>query len=269
MRSLRIFRLGLSLILGSGAAHAANLTSPWTEVSQFDFEHPHRVFAQTDGREARLGEAVTLLNRQPRTEGNTNRAAALLDEVAAAAPDDDLGICAGYLRARVEEIYRTPPQLERAAQLYANLIRLGGAHLFAQQAAVRLTLLKLYPADDARPPAECVAEADALGAGLTHPAAVRDHALLVGRACLYYALPLARAQSHFERALAAGMLNPSNRADVLVTLGEIARELGDRDRAELAYRRYLDENPRADRSGAVRLRLNEMAVPAIPNNQPP
>jgi len=269
LRLSRSWRALVILALGFVRAPAANLTAQWEKVGAYDYAGPNRVFAHTEGREARLGEAVTLLNLQPRTARNVDRAALLLDEVAGVDPVDDLGISARYLRARIEEVYRAEAQPAKAARRYLELIRTGGVHLLAQQAAVRLSLLKLYPVAEAATPSERVAAAEALGPGLTDPAAIRDHALLVGQACLYYQLPLGQAQRHLERALAAGVLNPSIRADLLVTLGEVARELGDVPRAERAYRAYLQENPRGDRNSAVKRRLTELpASPAAPQSRP-
>ena len=265
-RSWRVLAL---LALGCHHAPAAELAAQWQKVGAYDSDGPHRVFVRTEGREARLGEAVTLLNLQPKTARNIDRAALLLDDVADADPGDELGISARYLRARIEEVHRPEAQPAEAARRYLELIRTGGTHPLAQQAAVRLSLLKLYPLAEAATPSERVAAAEALGVGLTDPTAIRDHALLVGQACLYYQRPLGQAQRHLERALAAGVLNPSIRADLLVTLGEVARELGDASRAERAYRAYLKENPRGDRTSAVKRRLAELpASPAAPPSLP-
>lgn len=257
------------LALGFNRALATDLAGQWQKVAAYDCDGPNQVFARTEGREAWLGEAVTLLNLQPRTARNIDRAALLLDEVASTVPGDELGISARYLRARIEEVHRPEAQPAEAARRYLELIRTGGAHPLAQQAAVRLSLLKLYPLAETTAPPDRVAAAEALGVGLTDPAAIRDHALLVGQACLYYQLPLGQAQRHLERALAAGILNPSNRADLLVTLGEIARELGDSHRAERAYRAYLQENPQGDRTSAVKRRLTELPVSPVASPSPP
>lgn len=257
------------LTLGCHRAAATDLSTQWQKVGAYDYTGPNQVFASTEGREARLGEAVTLLNLQPRVARNIERASLLLDELAGADPVDELGISARYLRARLEEVHRPKAELAEAGRRYLQIIRTGGTHALAQQAAVRLTLLKLYPLDEPTTPADRVAAAEALGVGLIDPAAKRDHAMLVGQACLYYQLPLSQAQRHLERALAAGVLNPSIRADLLVTLGEIARELGDALRAGHAYRAYLRENPQGDRASAVKRRLLELpATPSAPPSPP-
>jgi len=260
-RSWRVLAL---LALGCHHAPAEDLAAQWRKVGAYDSDGPHAVFARAQGREARLGEAVTLLNLQPKTARNIERAALLLDEVAAADPGDELGISARYLRARLEEVHRSEPQPAEAARRYLELTRTGGAHPLAQQAVVRLTLLRLYPFDETGTPSERLAAAEALGAGLSDPAAIRDHAMLVGQACLYYQLPLTQARRHLERALAAGVLGSAIRADLLVTLGEISRELGDAPRAEQAYRAYLRENPQGDRTSAVKRRLAELPAPPSP-----
>ena len=269
LRLPRSWRALALLALGFNRAPAADLAAQWQKVGAYDYAGPNQVFARTEGREARLGEAVSLLNLQPRTARNIDRAAVLLDEVAGVDPGDELGISARYLRARIEEVHRPEAQPAEAARRYLELIRTGGAHPFAQQATVRLSLLKLYPLAEAATPSERVAAAEALGIGLTDPAAIRDHALLVGQACLYYQRPLGQAQRHLERALAAGVLNPSIRADLLVTLGEVARELGDAPRSARAYRAYLRENPQGDRTSAVKRRLTELpASPVAPQSRP-
>lgn len=257
------------LALGCAHATATDLAAQWQQVVGYDCDGPHRVFARTEGREARLGEAVTLLNLQPRTARNIERAALLLDEIIGADAGDELGISSRYLRARLEEVHRSEVRPGEAARHYLELTQTGGSHPLAQQAAVRLSLLQLYPLDETDTPPERVAAAEALGAGLTDLAAIRDHALLVGQACLYYQLPLGQARRHLERALAAGILNPSIRADLLVTLGEIGRELGDTPSAERAYRAYLRENPQGDRTSAVKRRLAELSAASVtPHSRP-
>ncbi len=263
-------RVGALLtLLPLNQTFAAEGTPPWHEVSQYDFGAAHGAFSRASGRDARLGEAVTLLNLQPHTAANVDQAAVLLDQIAAAKPDDELGFCARYLRARLEEIYRPEPRPAEAARRYAELIATGGKTSPRPAGGRAFKPAQALPRRSDAPGEECVAAAEALGAGLTDSAAIRDHELLVGRACLYYGFPLERARGHLERALTAGVLNSANRADLLVTLGEIARELGDKPGAERAYRAYLAENPRADRSGAVRRRLAELAALPTPAESHP
>src|SRR5262245_53066631 len=103
IRTLR--RLIWPAFLGT-VAFGAEPAVPWHDASRYAFDASHAAFVKGKDREARLGEATTLLNLQPRTAANIERAAVLLDSVSAANPSDEPGICARYLRARIEDVHR-------------------------------------------------------------------------------------------------------------------------------------------------------------------
>jgi hypothetical protein len=94
--------------------------------------------------EARYGEAITLLLRQPKTAGNLDRAVTLLTALAETSPATELGLAARYNLGRIAQVHRPTPDPELARQHYDTLIATAPAHPFAQQAFVKLALLDLY-----------------------------------------------------------------------------------------------------------------------------
>jgi hypothetical protein len=259
-RHSRRIAVGLGLACAavlSPAVSASDLSAQWRAVTQFDFKEAHRHFAAATGDEARLGEAVTLLNLQPRTSANLDRAAALLDQLATA--DPDVQATARYLRARIEHVHRLAPRPEVAAQLYEAVYRDFPDHPLGEAAAVKLALLRIYDSRSPSEPAVRLADAARLGQQLTSTDAQRDFALLLGRAYLHYGIEPATALVHLSRALELGVLSFVNRAEVLITVGELARELGHPEQAVDAYRAYLAENARTERAPAIRQRLVELA----------
>lgn len=247
--------------VASGATGMASvpLDEAWRLASIYRFEEARAAFAALEGREARLGEATALLNVQPKTEYNIQRAADLLDAVAATDPRDSLGLNARYLRARIEDVHRFQPDSREAARLYRALLQdAPSGHLLAEQAAVALALLELFGGIAEGAPLERLGRAEALGAGLESGEARRDFHLMLGRAWLYFDQDRARALEHFEAAWSAGILNFTNRADTLMAIGELSRGLERFDRAREAYQAFLAEFPRDDRVIDVRERLAQL-----------
>src|SRR5262245_29522196 len=108
----------------STAAATNNVTDAWIDVSHQKMDSALAKFesqAQPHSREVSLGIAVTLLNTQPLTAANIDRAAALLETVRSENSDDATGIEATFMLARLEQFHRFAPSPERALELYSQL----------------------------------------------------------------------------------------------------------------------------------------------------
>ncbi len=234
---------------------AAEVEEPWREIALHRFKEARVAFVETapGSRESMLGEAVALLNLQPRTEQNIRQAAVQLEAVAAADGRDDLGLTARYVRARIDQLHLAQSQPDQAVEQYRALLRDAPArHPLAAQAAVKLALLTLYHPTDPRRPAERLAELEQMTETVAQGAARRDLHLLLGRGYLFFDLEPARALFHLEAAWAARVVNRANRADTLLAIAQLSGKHGDPARTMEAYTQFLTENPHDDRAYGVR-----------------
>lgn len=219
----------------------------WQSVASSLFRDSYDVFAKQSDRESLLGQAVTLLQLQPKTDGNVTKAAAIFDQILAVREDDEVGINARYFRGRIEHVHRSPINLPAAAENYKKLIAAHPAHPLAGQALVKLSLIELYriqPADDLK---RAFARFVSAAGKLNDTATRRDLYLILGDTALRFDLGKALALDQFLAAREAGILRTTLEADTLVRIGEIARELNRTDIARAHYAQFLANFPRDNR----------------------
>jgi hypothetical protein len=264
-------RLALFPLLCAGTAFAsepvATETSPlqqaWQDAALSLFHESHRGFAELEGREARFGEAVTLLIQQPKTDRNIRRAFDIFAELSSGA--DELAIASRYHLGRIEQSHRATPDPAAAAEHYRKLVADHPGHPLAELALVKLAIIEFYEvvADDVRR-----ARFDAFLAqvdSLRTPEHRRDlHVLLADTALRFGYSP----EVALEQLLAAdkiGFVRPLMRANNWVRIGNLASETG---RAEIArdyYTRFLDTFKRDNR----RLMVGERLAALPPAAQTP
>jgi hypothetical protein len=250
---------------GEGAPAKAEVRA-WAETARLDTAGALRTFrelAETGGgggAAARYGEAVVLLNLQPKTERNVARAEALLEEVRGAAGDEDLVRWAEYQLARAAQWHRVRPDPRAAERRYRDLVSAAPAHPAAQLAAVKLALLIAYDPRSPAPAADRLREAEALGRSLTLPDARRDFHLSLARAAQYFELPAPVALEHLLAAEATGAISTFQRGGVLVAIGQLAAASDRPAEAARAFRQFLREFPRDTRTRAVRDRLAALGI---------
>lgn len=233
-------------------------SNPWDDVSSGLFNEAHAAFkteaakpGAPDPRSARYGEAIALLNLQPRTQTNIDAAYKILDEIHAAKPDDDLGLNARYLQGRVEQVQRSTPDLAKADAIFSELVNNHLPHPVAQRAMVKLAIIRLYADVDA---AERRRRYDAFttdaGRLTDHGAKVQLHLLLAE-----YARRLDFGNqaelNHTLAAYEAGVTKRRLLVEVLVRIADLARLTGDKTLARQFYTRFLEQFPRTDRRSTV------------------
>lgn len=244
------------------AAEPAAAPNPWDMAAFGLFKDAHILFSeQPDAdRETRFGEAVTLINLQPKTESNLDRAAAIFTEIAAASPTDELGVNARYFLARIEQIHRVKPDTSAALALYRELAALDSDHPLAQRAVVQLALLELFEpgqtASEVRARFERLA---ARGVTLTDPSAIRDFNLVLGDAALRFDLGDTLALDHLLAADRAGIARAITQRDTWLRIAELARRTRRDDVAATYYQRFLENFPRDTRQLMLKERLAELA----------
>jgi len=93
---------------------------------------------------------------------------------------------------------------------------------------------------------------------LPDAAARRDLHLVLGEAVLRFELEPTLALDQFVAALEDGIVMPLLRADILVRVGELAREAGRVELARRSYRTFLADFPRAPRRLMIREALDAL-----------
>jgi tetratricopeptide (TPR) repeat protein len=249
------------------ADDAAKLQEAWTSASRALPDEAMAEFKQIpasspQGREAVYGQAMVLLTTQPITRGNINQSVQLFQSVVTANPSDDLGITAKYFLGRIEQIYRFEPDHAGAIAIYEDLFRNHPEHPVAQRAFVKLVILKLY---DQIPDAERVklfAEFEAEGSKLNDHDAVRDFHLVMAQACAKFGFSEEDRLNHLLAADAAGVVKDDTKANLLVSIAEVARKLNRKDLALQYYHRFMDEYPADYRVYTVQQRIAATEQPA-------
>jgi len=258
MRQLGITTLFL-LILGSAAG--SSTADAWVELEQFRFNSLDDRWTRsgsTGTREQRLIAAIARLNRQPRSQTFVEEAVAMLTDLKLGESDDDPGLWALYLLARIEQLYRVPTRPDLAAGIYRRLMMEYPRHPAGQRARAKLAVLLLYePAIELSREAGFTAAED-LVVGCEDPVLRAELHLLLGRAAVFFKRGPAVVATHLSAALAYGIANPSLHQSALVALGTTARATGDRRLAIVSYRRFVTENGRDQRVGWITEQLREL-----------
>lgn len=256
--------LALTAVKSGFSSQEGALPTLWRDTAASLFSDAHAGFKLQTSREASLGEALTLLQLQPKTERKIAAATALLEGIIADGTDDEAGINALYFLGRIAQVHRMPVNPSAAVVHYTRLIEAHPSHPLAGQARVKLALIALYRIQSADERATAFARFSALGPDQPDPASRRDLHLLLGEAALRFDLGKSAAFDHFTAAFDAGILRPTLEADTLVRLGELARELQHHDLSRLHYGRFLAEFPRDNRRRMITEALASLPPPASP-----
>jgi hypothetical protein len=190
--------------------------------------------------DARFARAVLQFNRPARTVANADEAIALFAELAATSATAEARARARYFQARAEDLRSIDGPDTRALAVYDQLEREHPGTAWAERAVVH-RLLHAFYADEAR--VEMLARCAAL---VEEGKRIRD--------------PLVRAQFHqvaargylqtggheneaLEHLLAAeaGVVRREARSDLLVSIGQVAADLGQVELAASRYEAFLRE----------------------------
>lgn len=261
------------LFLPVGLRAEASAHHAWQDVARGLFPDANAAFSiaaktRPEDRGARLGQALTLLQLQPRTDARVRHAEALLTGLLDESTEDEIAANARYFLARLEQNHRSPANSSAAFAHYEKLLVEHPAHPLAGQALVKLALLSLYREQGAGELRAAFADfsrrASSLPVGDT--ASRRDLHLVLGEAALRFHLGDQAALEHFVAALNAGIRLRPVRADTLVRIGELAADLGQPALARRHYDLFIAEFPRDPRRLAVSEHL--AALPPVAPSPP-
>ena len=228
---------------GLAAGDAEGAGSPWHLASRGMVEEAHAAFSGMAGtgvaeRESRFGLAITLLNLQPKTNRNIEKAYAVLGDLLEEDSSDRFGIASRYFLGRIDQIHRVVPDEKAARRHFLDLIEHHVEHPYAQLAIVKLGILDVYDPEN-KNIASVIADTEAHTGLLVDRIAKRDFHILLAKAIERFELPKRKSLDHL---LAAQVADPAiARLDPGFTLhvADLARELGEHGRAVRHYREFL------------------------------
>lgn len=267
----------LVVLAGSGAILSAGDDGPdaralrrgWQAESQLQFAEARAIFdAAGDSRQARLGKALALLNIQPKTRGNVDASAGVLEKLINENADDAAGMAAAYWLGRVDQLHRYEPDPARAAERFEQLFDRHRQSYLGQMALVKAALIRLYDPADRSGRGEMIARWAARGEALTHADAVRDFHLVLADAADRFAQPPQVALEHLLAVEAVGVRSRKTRSDLLVRIAEHARRAGQVEQAIAYYDRSLKAFPLDHRAHTVAERHDRLAGAEAPTTKP-
>jgi hypothetical protein len=213
--------------------------------------------------EGRLLSAVLLLQRQPRTQGNLERADRELAKLQADAPAE-LAAAAAYFRGRRDQVYLANPNLDAAAQRYREALEKDPEGFYGMLARLRLAPLEIYAAGLTDAQVRERFQRHSLAAReLKDPDLRKNLDLTLADAGQRLGLPADWVLPHLLAAIETGILRPATRASILVRTGGLLEETGKPAEAARIYRRFLEEFIRDNRRNVIQERLAKLEAEGV------
>lgn len=209
------------------------------------------------GREGAFAEAVVIMDSQPVTDARLQGVMQRLADLAQG--DDEIAQASSYLIGRLFQVHFFEPDYVRAAHQYELLADKHPDGYWAQLGLVKLALLVVYLLPEPAEPAARIKAAEELLPRVKVPELQRDLHIVIGRAGLFHGRPVTEVLAHLLAADQIGGLLGIPRADLQLQIAELSRRAGGFDRAEVYFRRFIEENDVDTRVYAVRMKLQEMA----------
>lgn len=260
--------------LNSQPAQSPPATTPlqhaWQTTASGLFDEANIEFASAQGDEARLGEAVTMILRQPKTNGNLHHAATLLANLIRRSPGSPSSIGAYYYLGRIEQTHRNPPNLPEAKRIFRELIAAHPGHPYADLATVKLAIIELY---EPLSPDERRSRFDALVAlapGLRSRSSRRDLSMLLADTAQRFGYAPSITLDLLLAADQLGIARRSEQGNTWVRIGQLAEEAGRIDVARSYYEKCLPLFVRDNRLRMVRERVAALSgSPVTPDKTTP
>ena len=245
----RAIRIGLLLPLvaiaearSGESEEAPEESQSWNLATQFLFQEAHESFRSSaqNSRERRLGEALTLLVLQPRTNAKIRQAQQELQNLATENPQDPAGKAARFFLARIEEMHAAKPDLERARDSYLLLLADGDGDPFSEMAASRIVLIDLYGASESPEKiSEVIEDLRPIGDLLRTDSGKREFFTNQGFALVELGGDPRTAMESLIAADEIGQPLPMVDADALLVIGGLAESLGETAIARKYYKKFV------------------------------
>lgn len=263
-RTFKYCLAAMAVCMASAKASDNSLEKGWEYLDGFRFNEAHKSFTQGNGnstgagRERKLGEAVTLLNVQPRTEGNISKAAEMLQELTSTNTLDDVDTFARFFLARILEMHQTPRDFAKARAAYLDLFKLRPGAPVAEFAASKVVLIDLY---DNIPPAEFerrLGELEKLEPLFKTSLGRREFHSNIGMACAELSGPDRKIIEHLVAADKEGYTQWQTESVVWVLIGATAEKMGDKELAKQYYGKFVAKYKRDNRCYTILEKLKHL-----------
>lgn len=249
----------------SGSKSPSTSLENWQKAKIFLFDEAHQNFAKSaemsQGEEARanrLGEAVTLLTIQPRTQGNIMRSQSIFEELISQNPKDATGLAARLHLARLFEFHVSPQYPQKAREIYEGLLTDGLGDPLAELAASRLALIVLYSTDSPESLNDAARKLAGYGTTLQTSIGRREFYSNLGLTLVQLRGDNKLAMEYLIAAEAEGLPMQQLDAPILITIAAIAEELGDMETAKKYYSLFTSRYKRDARRYSVLEKLENL-----------
>jgi tetratricopeptide (TPR) repeat protein len=246
----------LAALLVGPAAAAETPSDPlqqaWSQAAAFQFNEALSLLRKVEpSEERRLAEALLLLNRQPRTTRNVERAESLLQELAAG--DSPHAPEAAFYYARLSDLHQLNRDPELARARYRQAYARWPDHPFGEAAWLRAALLEAVTvALQGEPMLPFLERLEREGGSLSGTDARRDFHLLMADLYERHHPNDRAAAQHLASALQAGIPTRVVRIEALMRAGSFAMRAGDRAAAVEHWQAFLEEAPGDPRATLAR-----------------
>lgn len=257
--------LALLWLLWPGAGARADELSPagregWRLMQKLQFNEAVEEMERAGplSPRGRMGLAMALLNTQPRSQADVERAAVILRQLSEGAADEEVASWALYFLGRIDQAHRKEVDEQAALVTYGKLIERFPASEAAELARIKRGLLELYsPGDD-------VDRAGVLGRleeelPLISSAPTRQQLHhVIAEGLLFFQLSRERALDHFIAAHKLGEFIPNSEPGALYRIAALAQDLGRREVAARHFRALVERHPTSPMLYEATQRLAEL-----------
>jgi len=273
--------IGVALFCVSlaGPAVGGGLDEAWGDIGYLDFRKPVAAFEKAREKaapgtpewiEATIGLAVSLHQRQPAAKADKERAAALYDDVVAAAAGRPVQALALLLRARLADrpdfVGDTPdPPLART--LYGRILTDWPDSPLAHHAAIYRSQLDIFTMDPERARRGVKEMREWIAAHPKNPLASLQW-LLIGYAYMHPLNDPAQTVRAYEQAEAAGLPAHTNLGVFYLQAAVLAEKAGDKATAIVYYRRLIEKAALSGFAYQAQLRLRALGEKPPPLTDP-
>jgi tetratricopeptide (TPR) repeat protein len=246
------------------SVQSSDLVPGWQQAKSYLYADAQKTFAAASGqagvneRERSLGEAISLINVQPKTQNTIQRARFLLERVVQENDSDHAGILARYMTGRILEFHQQTPDPQGASAIYRSLVENHPGNPVAEFAASALATVELYAPLSSEERAAKLRELEEIGPRLQTPAGRRDFHLALGAASLALMNEPESTLKHLILADQNGITRPETESAVWIQIGEIARRQGHAEIATEYYQKFLAKYLRNNASYTIRKRLEAL-----------
>lgn len=221
--SRRFWLAGGVLFFCLARAAPAQVEVGWSQAALLQFNDAHATFhAAPSNRTQQVGLAATLLNVQPRTVANRERAKALLAALIREEISDQHTQAAHYLLGRVACTHESIPHLPTARMHFRAAMEGDAKSSFAQLAIAQLVLLSL---SSGGPLNERIRTAEIDAADLSSGGIRAAVYWIMAQHLMDAQTSLPQALHFIEIALEEGLATSATRADALVAATRLSQEL--------------------------------------------